>query len=104
MIPQERKNRLSRFRVSLQEKSQIDISPKSYITSAAAMASSNEFQIRVDGRGAHAALPHLGVDPVFIAVQIAQGLQGIVTRVKKPIDAAVLSRQHLFPPAVLDRR
>jgi hippurate hydrolase len=28
---------------------------------------------------------------VFVAVQIAQGLQGIVTRAKKPIDAAVLS-------------
>ncbi|HXF46276.1 MAG TPA: M20 aminoacylase family protein, partial [Burkholderiaceae bacterium] len=57
----------------------------------AAMASSNEFSIRVEGRGAHAALPHLGVDPVFVAVQIAQGLQGIVTRSRKPIDAAVLS-------------
>jgi hippurate hydrolase len=56
-----------------------------------AMASSNEFEIRVEGRGAHAALPHLGVDPVFIAVQIAQGLQGIVSRVRKPIDPAVLS-------------
>jgi hippurate hydrolase len=55
------------------------------------LASSNEFSIRVDGRGAHAALPHLGVDPVFVAVQIAQGLQGIVTRSRKPIDAAVLS-------------
>jgi amidohydrolase len=61
------------------------------VASTAAMASSNEFQIRIDGRGGHAALPHLGVDPVFIAVQIAQGLQGIVTRAKKPIDAAVLS-------------
>ena len=61
------------------------------VASTAAMASSNEFQIRVDGRGGHAALPHLGVDPVFVAVQIAQGLQGIVTRAKKPIDAAVLS-------------
>jgi hippurate hydrolase len=61
------------------------------VASGPAMASSNEFQIRVDGRGAHAALPHLGIDPVFIAVQIAQGLQGIVTRAKKPIDAAVLS-------------
>lgn len=38
-----------------------------------AMASASEFQITVDGRGAHAALPHLGVDPVFVAVQIAQG-------------------------------
>ena len=55
------------------------------------MASSNEFEIRIEGRGTHAALPHLGVDPVFVAVQVAQGLQSIVTRNKKPIDAAVLS-------------
>jgi amidohydrolase len=61
------------------------------VASGPAMASGNEFRIRIDGRGAHAALPHLGVDPVFVAVQIAQGLQGIVTRAKKPIDAAVLS-------------
>ena len=56
-----------------------------------AMASTNDFEIRVDGRGAHAAMPHLGVDPVFVAIQIAQGLQGLVTRVKRPIDRAVLS-------------
>ena len=55
------------------------------------MASGNRFEITVTGRGAHAALPHLGVDPVFVAVQIVQGLQAIVTRNKKPIDAAVLS-------------
>jgi hippurate hydrolase len=61
------------------------------VASGPAMASSNEFLIRVEGRGAHAALPHLGIDPVFVAVQIAQGLQGIVTRAKKPIDSAVLS-------------
>ncbi len=56
-----------------------------------AMASSNEFEIRITGKGSHAAMPHLGVDPVFVAVQVVNGLQGIVTRVKKPIDAAVLS-------------
>jgi hippurate hydrolase len=61
------------------------------VTPGPMMASSNEFEIKVVGRGTHAALPHLGVDPVFVAVQIAQGLQGIVTRSKKPIDAAVLS-------------
>ena len=55
------------------------------------MASSNEFEIKVLGKGAHAAMPHLGIDPVFIAVQIVNGLQGIITRVKKPIDSAVLS-------------
>jgi hippurate hydrolase len=55
------------------------------------MASSNEFEIRIHGRGAHAAMPHLGVDPVLVAVQIVNGLQAIVTRVRKPIDPAVLS-------------
>lgn len=55
------------------------------------MASGNQFSITVRGKGAHAAMPHQGVDPVFVAVQIVQGLQGIVTRSKKPIDAAVLS-------------
>jgi len=55
------------------------------------MASTNEFEIRVTGLGGHAAMPHLTVDPVLVAVQIVQGLQGIVTRTKKPFDAAVLS-------------
>jgi amidohydrolase len=55
------------------------------------MASSNEFDIIVRGKGSHAAMPHLGIDPVLVAVQIVIGLQAIVTRVKKPIDSAVLS-------------
>jgi amidohydrolase len=61
------------------------------VTAGPMMASSNEFKIIVRGRGAHAGMPHLGIDPVLVAVHIVQGLQGIVTRVKKPIDAAVLS-------------
>ncbi|HYM47066.1 MAG TPA: M20 aminoacylase family protein [Burkholderiaceae bacterium] len=61
------------------------------VTGGPVMASSNEFEIKVLGKGAHAAMPHLGIDPVFIAVQIVNGLQGIITRVKKPIDSAVLS-------------
>lgn len=55
------------------------------------MASTNEFEVRVTGRGGHAAMPHLTVDPVLVAVQIVQGLQGIVTRSRNPNDAAVLS-------------
>jgi len=55
------------------------------------MGSANEFEITIQGKGAHAAMPHLGLDPVFVAVQVVNGLQGIITRVKKPIDAAVLS-------------
>ena len=55
------------------------------------MASSNEFRITVKGVGSHAAMPHIGSDPVFAAVQIATGLQSIITRNKKPLDTAVLS-------------
>jgi amidohydrolase len=55
------------------------------------MASTNEFDIRVTGRGGHAAMPHLTVDPVLVAVQIVQGLRGIVTRTRNPNDLAVLS-------------
>jgi amidohydrolase len=55
------------------------------------MASSNEFYVTVKGKGAHAAQPHKGIDPVMVAVQIAQAWQTIVTRNKSPLDTAVLS-------------
>jgi amidohydrolase len=55
------------------------------------MASSNEFKVVVKGKGAHAAQPHLGVDPVMVAVNIAQGWQTILSREKNPLDTAVLS-------------
>jgi amidohydrolase len=56
-----------------------------------AMASNSEFRIIITGRGSHAALPHQGIDPVPVACQMVQAFQTIVTRNKKPIDAAVIS-------------
>ncbi len=61
------------------------------VTPGPMMASSNEFHVVVKGRGAHAAQPHKGIDPVMIAVQIAQSWQTIITREKSPLDTAVLS-------------
>ncbi len=55
------------------------------------MASSNEFRVSVRGKGAHAAQPHRGIDPVMVAVQIAQAWQTIVSREKNPLESAVLS-------------
>jgi amidohydrolase len=55
------------------------------------MASSNEFKITLRGRGAHAALPHNGADPIIAATQLVSALQSILTRNKNPIDIAVLS-------------
>ena len=49
-------------------------------------ASSNEFKITIRGKGSHAAMPHLGLDPVPVACQLVQGFQTIITRNKRPID------------------
>lgn len=61
------------------------------VTSGPMMASSNEFEVVVKGKGAHAAQPHKGIDPIMVAVQIAQSWQTIITRNKSPLDTAVLS-------------
>ncbi|MBN3723801.1 M20 aminoacylase family protein [Burkholderia sp. Ac-20379] len=55
------------------------------------MASTSLFKITLRGAGCHAAMPHLGRDPVFAAGQVLNALQGIVTRNRNPIDGAVLS-------------
>ena len=47
--------------------------------------------ITIRGRGSHAALPHLAIDPVPIACQMVQAFQTIVTRNKRPTDTAVIS-------------
>ncbi|TFW30882.1 M20 aminoacylase family protein [Massilia horti] len=55
------------------------------------MASSNEFRVVIKGKGAHAAQPHRGIDPVMVAVQVAQAWQTIISRERNPLDTAVLS-------------
>ena len=61
------------------------------VTAGPMMASSNEFEVIIKGKGAHAAQPHMGIDPIMVAVQIAQSWQTIISRNKNPIDAGVLS-------------
>nr|WP_295081961.1 M20 aminoacylase family protein [uncultured Roseateles sp.] len=61
------------------------------LKSGPVFASSNEFFITLRGKGAHAAMPHLGLDPVPAACQMVQAFQTIITRNKRPIDAGVIS-------------
>ena len=61
------------------------------VTPGPMMASSNEFEVIVRGKGSHAAQPHNSVDPIMVAVQMAQSWQTIVSRNKNPLDAGVLS-------------
>ena len=55
------------------------------------MASFDIFEIAVAGRGAHAAMPHLGIDPVVAASALVQALQTIPSRTVSPVDAAVVT-------------
>lgn len=61
------------------------------VTEGAAMASVDDFDIVVHGRGGHAAAPHEADDPVVKAAAIVQDVQTIVSRNLDPMKAAVLS-------------
>jgi amidohydrolase len=55
------------------------------------MAAFDLFEITVRGKGAHAAMPHQGVDPVVVAAQIVSALQTIASRNTHPLESAVVS-------------
>lgn len=55
------------------------------------MASTDQFYITVTGRGGHAAMPHLSIDPIVIASHIVTALQTILSRQVDPVDQAVVS-------------
>ena len=55
------------------------------------MAAVDEFDIVVKGRGGHAAIPQLAIDPVVIASQIVLAVQTIVSRSTDPVDKALIS-------------
>jgi hippurate hydrolase len=55
------------------------------------MASTSEFEVIVHGKGSHAAQPFKSIDPIMVAVQIAQSWQTIASRNLNPVDSAVLS-------------
>ena len=57
----------------------------------ALMAAVDAFEIHVQGRGGHGAMPHETADPVIAAVGIVQALQTIVSRNHKAIDDLVVS-------------
>ena len=61
------------------------------INSGPMMAAVDEFDIIVKGRGGHAAIPQLAIDPVVIASQIVLAVQTIVSRLTDPVDKALIS-------------
>ena len=55
------------------------------------MASVDEFEITITGRGGHAAMPHLAIDPVLVAAHLITALQSLVSRRRNPFEEGVVS-------------
>jgi len=55
------------------------------------MAAFDIFEVTISGRGAHAAMPHLAIDPIVVAAQLVNGLQTIASRNVHPLESAVVS-------------
>lgn len=61
------------------------------VTPGPVMASSDDFDITINGRGGHGASPHETVDPTYIAGHLILALQSIIGRKLDPIQPAVIS-------------
>ncbi len=55
------------------------------------MASVDEFAITITGKGGHAAMPHLAIDPILVAAHLITALQSLVSRRRDPFEEGVVS-------------
>jgi len=55
------------------------------------MASTDAVDIHIEGRGGHAARPHISIDSVMVGAQLITALQSIVSRSVDPLESAVVS-------------
>jgi amidohydrolase len=69
------------------------------------LAACDCFEIRITGKGTHAAFPELGVDAVVIASNVVQAIQTITSRRKSALDPAVVTlggiRSTTFRPNIV---
>ena len=61
------------------------------VRAGAMMAATDELIITIRGKGGHAAVPQLTVDPVVAAAQVISALQTVASRNVNPLDAVVVS-------------
>jgi hippurate hydrolase len=55
------------------------------------MASADSLTNDIEGKGGHAARPHMSIDPVLVGAQIINQIQSVVSRNVDPLKAAVVS-------------
>lgn len=61
------------------------------ISAGPILAETAEFDVKITGRGGHAARPHATIDPVIIAAQVILAAQTIASRSIDPLDSVVVS-------------
>jgi amidohydrolase len=61
------------------------------VRSGPMMASSDTFDITIEGKGAHAAMPHISVDPILVGAQAVLALQTLASREISPVDPVVVT-------------
>lgn len=61
------------------------------LRAGAMTASADTFEITVQGRGAHAAYPHLSVDPIVTSAQLILALQTVAAREIEPVQPVVVT-------------
>jgi len=64
---------------------------KLLLREGATMASSENIQVHIEGKGGHGAMPHLSADPVVAGSAIVMALQSIVSRNVAPLHMAVIT-------------
>lgn len=55
------------------------------------MAAFDVFEIIVTGKGTHAAMPHMGIDPIVVTSHLVTALQTLVSRNVNPLDELVVT-------------
>ncbi|MFI8555531.1 MULTISPECIES: M20 aminoacylase family protein [Psychrobacter] len=55
------------------------------------MASFDTFEITLTGKGTHAAMPHLGADPIAAGAALITNIQSIISRRVSPLQSGVIS-------------
>ncbi|MDI3359924.1 amidohydrolase [Lelliottia sp. V89_10] len=54
-------------------------------------ASTDNFDITIEGKGGHGSMPHLCIDPVTIGAEVVMALQNVVSRRTDPLQVPVLT-------------
>ncbi|AWM88585.1 M20 aminoacylase family protein [Microvirga sp. 17 mud 1-3] len=55
------------------------------------MAAADRFSVTIEGKGAHAARPHDGIDTILVASHVVTALQSIASRNVDPLESVVVS-------------